>query len=273
MSGGELDQRVKVRRRGRFTVVPDAIYSYHNLSIAARHVVGWILGRSEEYVLVVRVILKTHCLTPRQWRTVRGELIREGFWQSRRRSAENGRIFWVHEVSDDPLYTQNTYDKTRCRFATDGGATDGETTHILKEVDFEEVDFNEKHPDQASPGQVRARTRAGEYGKRCELVNRLVEQLPQGEQKVARAALEKARDPVALAKYFLKNGVDMRRLSDLARPGEDWAGVAARVRAARRQQAQEPAAQAPRGAKRGAKRSAAADAARGKFLAALANLG
>lgn len=269
MSGGELDQQVRVRRRGRFTIVPDEIYSCHALSIAARHVLGWILGRGEGYVLVVRVILRIHNLTSRQWRTVRGEMVKEGFWHSARCTGEGGRIFWVHEVSDDPLYTQNTYDKTRCRFATDGGAMDGETTPILKDVDL-----NEKHPDRAKPGQVRARTRAGEPGRKWSLANRLVEQLPKNQQKTAGAALEKARDPVALAKYFLRAGVDTRALDALARPGENWSEVAARLRAARKEGAAPAPHEAPAVAQaQRTGRSPAADAARKQFLAAMAGLG
>lgn len=97
---------VRVRKRQRWSAVPDAVLENTSLSFSARLTLGWLLGREEGWEIRVGYMCKVLGLTDKTWPRVRGELIEAGFYsQQKNVDGATGRIFWQCEVTDAPLYS------------------------------------------------------------------------------------------------------------------------------------------------------------------------
>lgn len=91
-----------------FTIVRDWVYARHDLSPAARLVLGWIVGRGPGYQLRVSTIQNTHALSEKVWIRVRDELKKAGFFFSKRwRDEATGEIRWEHTVTDRPARSES----------------------------------------------------------------------------------------------------------------------------------------------------------------------
>ena len=99
-----MSEIVISRRTPPFTVVQDGVYRRHDLSLPARHILGWMLGRDDKYKLNVGYLCKLHGLTENVWLRIRGELTKAGFYSSARVKVADGRFKWIHKITDEPLY-------------------------------------------------------------------------------------------------------------------------------------------------------------------------
>lgn len=138
--------RIRLDLRGpRFTVVDERIYMRHELSIVARHVLGWMLGRGEDYEIRVAVMRRVHGMSENQWRRVRDELKGDGWLRQVRGRDEKGRVVWEIIVTDAPLSATppNGGDGTIPPKPVDGSAIHGKGGDNYHEVDLHEIDLHE----------------------------------------------------------------------------------------------------------------------------------
>ncbi len=154
--------RIRLDLRGpRFTVVDERIYIRHELSIVARHVLGWMLGRSEDYEIRVAVMRRVHGMSENQWRRVRDELKEDGWLRQMRGRDDKGRVIWEIIVTDAPLSATppNGGDGAIPPKPMDGSAIPGKGGDNYHEVDLHEVNLHEtpspKPPQAAGGGGVR----------------------------------------------------------------------------------------------------------------------
>lgn len=106
--------RITRTRPQPFTVVQPEIYERRELSLAARHVLGWMLGRSDDFVIGVSYLCRYHGLSEKIWVRIRNELQAQGFFVSTRRRMPNGKFEWENLVTDEPLYVTQPDSVPRC---------------------------------------------------------------------------------------------------------------------------------------------------------------
>lgn len=123
---------VKVRKRQRWSAVPDAVLENTSLSFSARLTLGWLLGREEGWEIKVGYMCRALGLTDKTWPKVRDELVEAGFYSQEKRVMPTGKIFWVCEVTDAPLYQSESIppkkgdgQKTIPPSGMDGSSMDG----------------------------------------------------------------------------------------------------------------------------------------------------
>lgn len=102
-----MASQIKIKRRQRWSAVPDCVLENQNLSFPARLTLSWMLGREDGWEIRVGVMCRTLGLTDKTWPRVRDELISAGFFQQTKLTdPESKKIYWVHIVTDDPLYPE-----------------------------------------------------------------------------------------------------------------------------------------------------------------------
>ena len=96
---------LKVKNRLRFGIVPNALLEDKRLSLQARALAAWLIGRADGFEIRVEALKKMLGITDKIWVSVRKELEKVGWWKSEKfrvpsdKGKNKGRpIFkWDHE--------------------------------------------------------------------------------------------------------------------------------------------------------------------------------
>lgn len=201
--------RIRIDRRGpSFTVVDERIYARHQISIAARHVLGWMLGRSVDYEIRVAVVQSIHGMSETQWKRVRDELKKDGWLIQVRDRDEKGRVVWEIIVTDRPLETipPKPGDGTIPPKPMDGSAIHGKQGDNYHEVDLHEVDLHETPSPKPPPRRRAARALGGECDGKREGDN--------GHSAGAVVGLASQQEQQLVDRIAARHGVDAQALLD-----------------------------------------------------------
>lgn len=115
------DPQILVRKKRAWSAVPDDILTNKSLSVSARLVLAYMIGRPDGWVIHVSQVCSAIGIgTGGQWRRVRNELENVGFFIQTRTRGADGKIKWHHEVTDVPTILSKP---------TDGEPIDGGTIH------------------------------------------------------------------------------------------------------------------------------------------------
>lgn len=87
---------VKIKNKNKFGIVPDFLLENRILSLQARCVAAWLVGRSDNFEIRIESLRRMLGISENGWRTIRKELEFAGFWKSFRKSDEKGIFFWEH---------------------------------------------------------------------------------------------------------------------------------------------------------------------------------
>lgn len=101
---GEAGGTIQIRRRQRWSAVPDSVLEAVGMSFGARVVLAWLIGREDGWEIRIGHMCRVLGLTDKSWPRIRDELRSAGFFASVRRKAEGGRFEWEHTITDSPLY-------------------------------------------------------------------------------------------------------------------------------------------------------------------------
>ena len=82
----------------------DALLEHPTLSLNARTVLAWMLGRPGGWEIQISYMLSKLSITDNVWRTVKKDLVRHGFFSQTRIQTEGGKFIWMQEATDEPLY-------------------------------------------------------------------------------------------------------------------------------------------------------------------------
>jgi hypothetical protein len=93
------DEITLVRRRS-FSVVPDDILLDKRMSLRARLVLGWMVGRPEGWIFSVRQMQVALGMTEAIWVSIRNEMQRAGYYRQERIRKDGGRWAWIKTVTD-----------------------------------------------------------------------------------------------------------------------------------------------------------------------------
>lgn len=91
-------------KREAFSIVQDAVLEHPSLSLNARTVLAWMLGRPEGWEIQIAYMLDKLNMSENVWRTVKKDLVDHGFFSQTRIQAGGGKINWLQEATDEPLY-------------------------------------------------------------------------------------------------------------------------------------------------------------------------
>jgi hypothetical protein len=96
------NDRIVVRKRRPHSSVPDDVLEDIRLSMRARLVLGWMLGRPDGWVIRIAHMMKVLGMSEHIWAAIRNELQQVGYYRQTRIRLETGRFVWEKEVIDPP---------------------------------------------------------------------------------------------------------------------------------------------------------------------------
>jgi len=94
---------IVVHKRRSWSAIPDDILEDVRLNPRSRLLLGWMLGRSHGWKILVGHMLKVLGVSDYEWRSSRAELQRYGYYRQVRVRQTNGSFAWKKEVFDPPV--------------------------------------------------------------------------------------------------------------------------------------------------------------------------
>lgn len=100
--------KVRVEKRFAFSAVPDALLEDKRLSLSARAVLGWMLGRPPGWKISLEHLKSALGVSDKVWPRIRDELANAGYYQQDRqrgvsKRGKKGVWIWEHVITDAPL--------------------------------------------------------------------------------------------------------------------------------------------------------------------------
>jgi len=100
--------KVRVEKRFAFSAVPDALLEDKRLSLSARAVLGWMLGRPPGWKISLEHLKSVLGVSDKVWPRIRDELANTGYYQQDRqrgvsKRGKKGVWVWEHVITDAPL--------------------------------------------------------------------------------------------------------------------------------------------------------------------------
>lgn len=129
---------IAIRKKVSFAAVPDVLFSLP-MKPAAILVLAWALGRPDGWSFHIEHMLKILNYSENQWKTAKKELMSNGFFNQKKYRDDQGKICWVNEFCDDPLWKFGTTPpsipkKTIPDKSMDGGPSRGKGGDIAEDV-------------------------------------------------------------------------------------------------------------------------------------------
>lgn len=119
--------------KGRaWSPVPDDILEDTRMSLKARAVMAWIVGRPTNWILYIRQMQRALGMTETIWKSVRSELESAGYYRQERVRGSDGKIHWRKSITDvsAPSPQKPPMAKTIGGEPSSGFATGGEVGDI-----------------------------------------------------------------------------------------------------------------------------------------------
>jgi hypothetical protein len=87
--------------KGRaWSPVPDDILEDTRMSLKARAVMAWIVGRPSKWILYIRQMQHVLGMTETMWKSIRSELETAGYYRQERVRGTDGKIRWRKSITD-----------------------------------------------------------------------------------------------------------------------------------------------------------------------------
>ena len=94
---------VKIIKRRAWSAVPDDLLQDKRISLKARAVMAWIVGRPADWILYIRQMQVALGMTETMWKSIRSELEAACYYRQQRVQLMNGKIHWEKTFTDEPL--------------------------------------------------------------------------------------------------------------------------------------------------------------------------
>lgn len=94
---------VKILKRRAWSSVPDDILQDQRISLKARAVMAWIVGRPPNWILYIRHMQHIIGMTEAMWKSIRKELETAGYYKQERVQLATGKIHWEKSFTDEPM--------------------------------------------------------------------------------------------------------------------------------------------------------------------------
>jgi hypothetical protein len=138
---------LKIKNKNHFSVVPDNLLENKSLSLQARAVAGWLVGRSDNFEIRISSLKRILGITDFVWVKIRKELEKNGYWKSSRTfDQKTGNIVWEHIFSVDSTIPNFTMDGgTIDGIAMDGGTINGKPGDIILNCNQDVTNIYSRH--------------------------------------------------------------------------------------------------------------------------------
>ena len=203
---------LRVKNRLPFGIVPNALLEDKRLSLQARALAAWLVGRADGFEIRIEALKKMLGITDKIWVSVRKELEKVGWWKSEKfrvpseqRKNKGRPIFkWQHtfEFFEESTCIPPVGMDASCRDA-DGGDKQRRCNHQEERKDIVVVDNNSKKAKDKT--SHRGKDEGQEQGESQSLSLALSTLLAQGvNEKVARKladlhSLDRIKESIELA--------------------------------------------------------------------------
>lgn len=107
-----------------YAKIPQSVLCNKCLSLEARLVLGWLIGRPSGWILNIGHMTNELGITEQKWRRIRNELISGGFFNQQKKKTKNGTYQWKHTWTTKP-----TLQNPSSGESNDGKATGCEAEH------------------------------------------------------------------------------------------------------------------------------------------------
>lgn len=96
------NDNIVVRKRRPYSSVPDDVLEDIRLSMRARLVLAWMLGRPDGWIIRIVHMMKVLGMSEHIWTAIRNELQQVGYYRQTRVRLDTGRFVWEKEAIDPP---------------------------------------------------------------------------------------------------------------------------------------------------------------------------
>jgi hypothetical protein len=142
----DIGDGIAIRKRRQWSSVPDDVLEDTRISLRARAVLGWMLGRPVGWTLYVRHMRRVLNMSEHVWVSIRTELEAAGYYSQTRGQDATGRIIWQREITDTPVSPSPNL--SRMDVAMDGFAIHGNVGDIP--ISLEHDHLNPPQPPRPS---------------------------------------------------------------------------------------------------------------------------
>ena len=114
---------IVIRKRQRYSSIADYVLEDKRISLSARLVLVWMLGRPDGWIIYVGHMQRVLGMSEYVWVSIRKELESVGYYRQWRSQDASGKIIWHREVTDTPV--SPSPNPSRMDVAMDGSAMHG----------------------------------------------------------------------------------------------------------------------------------------------------
>ncbi|MDP2821157.1 MAG: hypothetical protein Q8O52_00550 [Sulfuritalea sp.] len=160
---------ITVHKRRKWSAVPDDVLEDIRLSLRARAVLGWMLGRPDGWEIQIEHMLRVLGMTEFVWAAIRTELQQAGYYRQTWVRQANGTLAWFKDVLDPPeplSPTQPGMVETIRGSAMDGSAARGSAIHGC----LGDIPPGSKHDEEPPPPTAPKEPRQRPTSKQAESV-------------------------------------------------------------------------------------------------------
>ncbi len=148
--------------KGRaWSPVPDDILEDTRMSLKARAVMAWIVGRPSNWILYIRQMQHALGMTETIWKSVRSELETAGYYRQERVRRADGKIHWEKSISDvsapspqKPPMAKTIGGEPASGFATGGKVGDIPPIHKQRKLPPPPASSRKHAQSESTPQQV-----------------------------------------------------------------------------------------------------------------------
>lgn len=146
--GGAMSGDITVRRRRAYSAIPDDVLEDSRLSLRARAVLAWMIGRPEGWEIRIGHMCRVLDMSEYVWAQVRDEITAAGYYRQWSGRDTSGRITWVREVSDSPS-------PTAAPEVVGGGVSEDDLDDLRAALEADGRRGGKTHPDRWAAAAVR----------------------------------------------------------------------------------------------------------------------
>jgi len=119
-----------IRKASSFNAVPDDVLTDVRLSLSARAVLAWLVGRPDGWQIQIGHMQRVLHFSEEAWAGIRKQLAGAGYFRQTRQRGELGRMVWQHEVIYPPIPVPAIPGKPRDGATRHGAAMPGQPRDV-----------------------------------------------------------------------------------------------------------------------------------------------
>jgi len=189
-----IDNGIFIRKRRHWSSIPDDVLEDKRISLRARAVLGWMLGRPDGWIIYVSHMQRVLGMSEYVWVSIRNELGSVGYYRQWRSQDASGKIIWHREVTDTPV--SPSPNPSRMDVAMDGSAMHGRVGDIPISLEHDHLNTPPApRPSGGNSGPAGAVSGGGDQAANSEKLHPKLNQAIEDEETGRREAISRGEAP------------------------------------------------------------------------------